>query len=203
MQFQGYNATVQYPPGKKVFIVDILSRVYIHGVNNEYDDDGGDIRETEDFPVTERRLFELQSAMKEDRSMQPLQQVILEGWPVDKSHLDPEVRPYFSMHNEMTLQDGLIFRGNREVVPTSQRTVLKEKMYFTHLGVEECCSRARECLYWPNMNCDIRVYVARCPTCRKYEVDNPAEPLIVHEILERPWAKFGVDLFMFADRDSL
>lgn len=79
--------------------------------------------------------------------MQQLQQVILEGWPDDKLHLDPEVRPYFSMRNEMTVQDGLILRGNRLVVPTSPRAVLKEKLHSTHLGVEECCRRARECLY--------------------------------------------------------
>lgn len=131
--------------------------------------------------------------------MQQLQQVILEGWPDDKLHLDPEVRPYFSMRNEMTVQDGLIFRVNRVVVPTSQQSVLKEKLHSTHLGVEGRCRRARECLYWPNMNRNIRDYVAKCPTCRKYEVANRAEHLMVHEIPERPWAKIGVDLFMFAD----
>lgn len=47
------------------------------------------------------------------------------------------------------------------------------------------------------------VYVSKCPTCRKYEVANPTEPLMVHEIPERPWAKVGVDLFKFADRDYL
>ena len=58
--------------------------------------------------------------MKEDRSMQQLQQVIVEGWPEDKIHLDPEVRPYFSMRNEMTV-----------VVPMTQRAVLKEKLHST------------------------------------------------------------------------
>ena len=43
--------------------------------------------------------------------------------------------------------------------------------------------------------------VSECPTCRKYEVANPAEPLMVHEVHDRPWAKVGVDLFKFADRD--
>ena len=69
-------------------------------------------------------LLELRSAMKEDKSMQQLQQVIVEGWPEDKIHLDPEVRPYFSMWDEMTVQDGLIFRGNRVVVLMTQWAVL-------------------------------------------------------------------------------
>ena len=120
--------------------------------------------------------------------MQQLQQIIVEGWPKDKIHFDPEVRPYFSM---------------RVVIPMTQRAVLKEKLHYTHLGIRRCCRRARECLYWPNMNSDIRDYVSKCPTCRKYEVANPAEPLMVHEVPDRPWANVRVDLFKFADRLSL
>ena len=100
----------------------------------------------------------------------------------------------------MTVQDGLIFRGNRVVVRMTQRAVLKEKVHSTHLGIEGCCRRAIECLYWPNMNNDIRDNVSKCPMCRKYEVANPAEPLMVHEVPDRLRAKVGVDLFRFADR---
>ena len=103
-RLQAYDATVLYHPGKKMFLADTLSRVYIYGVKQEWVDDEDDVKEAEYIPVTERRLLELRSATKEDRSMQQLQ-VIVEGWPEDKVHLDPEVRPYFSMRNEMTVQD--------------------------------------------------------------------------------------------------
>ena len=155
-RLQAYDATVLNHPGKKMFLADTLSRAYIHGVNQEWVDDEDDVKEAEYIPVTERRLLELRSATKEDRSMQQLEQVIVEGWPEEKIHLDPEVRPYFSMRDEMTVQDGLIFRGNRVVVLMTQRAVLKEKLHSKHLGIEGCCRRARECLYWPNMNSDIR-----------------------------------------------
>ena len=45
--------------------------------------------------------------------------------------------------------------------------------------------------------------MSKCPTCRKYEIANSPEPLMVHEVLERPWAKVGVDLFAFDGRDYL
>ena len=54
-----------------MFIADTLSRVYILKVNSKYDDDG-DIKEIN------RRLLELRSVMKEDKSMPQLQQLILE-----------------------------------------------------------------------------------------------------------------------------
>ena len=122
-----------------MFLADTLSRAYIHGVNQEWVDDEDDVKEAEYIAVTiERRLLELSSVTKEDRSMQQLQQVIVEGCPEDKIHLDPEVRPYFSMQNEMTVQDGLIFSGNWVVVPMTQWAVLKEKLHSTHLGIEGC-----------------------------------------------------------------
>lgn len=80
MRLQVYNVILLYQPGKKMLLADTLSRAYIHGVNSEYiDDDDDDVRETEYIPVTEGRLLELRSATKEDRGMQLLQQVILEG----------------------------------------------------------------------------------------------------------------------------
>ena len=93
----------------KVSQVDEFISQHSDSIINEFEDD---VKEAEYIPVIERRLLELRSATKEDRSMQQLQQEIVEGWPEDKIHLDPEVRPYFSMRNEMTVQDGLIFRGN-------------------------------------------------------------------------------------------
>ena len=78
----------------KVSLVDEFISQHSDSIFNEFEDD---VKEDEYIPVTERRLLELRSATKEDRSMLQLQQVIVEGWPEDKIHLDPEVRPYFSM----------------------------------------------------------------------------------------------------------
>ena len=78
----------------KVFQVDEFISQHSDSIINEFEDD---VKEAEYIPVTERRLLELRSATKEDRNMQQLQQVIVEGWPEDKIHLDPEVRQCFSM----------------------------------------------------------------------------------------------------------
>ena len=76
MRLQVYNATVLYHPSKKNFLIDTLLRAYIHGVSSEYMDDKDDVKEAEYIPVRERRLLELHSATKENRSMQ---QLIVEG----------------------------------------------------------------------------------------------------------------------------
>ena len=49
------------------------------------------------------------------------------------------------------------------------------------------------------MNRDIRGCIIRYSTC-KYEVENPAESLMIHEVPEKPLAKIE-DLFNFDGRD--
>ena len=89
------------------------------------------------------------------------------------------------------------------VVPTSHRSILKAKLHSSHLGVDGCLRRAKECLFWPNMTADIRDYISTCSTCRTFEAANPKETLMSHDVPDRPWAKIGTDLFAKDGKDYL
>ena len=39
-------------------------------------------------------------------------------------------------------------------------------MHSSHLGVEGCLRIAREAIYWPNMNSDLKGYISKCSICR-------------------------------------
>lgn len=58
-----------------------------------------------------------------------------------------------------------------------------------------CLRRARECVYWPGMNSEIKDLVSKCDTCRTYEPSQQKETLISHETPNRPWSVVGVNLF--------
>ena len=135
--------------------------------------------------------------------MTALKQTILQGWPEERSHLPPLVHPYFAMRDELAVYDGIVFRGERVVVPASQRSILKERIHSSHLGIDGCLRRAKECLFWPNMTGDIRDYISACDVCRTYETANQRETLMSHDIPDRPWAKIGTDLFSNNGKDYL
>ena len=78
-----------------------------------------------------------------------------------------------------------------------------QKIYETHLGMEKCKSRAREIMYWPGMSCDIEEIVSRCKVCAKYQPNNQREPMIPHEVPNRPWSKLGADIFTYGSNDHL
>ena len=72
-----------------------------------------------------------------------------------------------------------------------------QKVHDGHLGVESCLQRVREVVYWPLLNSEIKDYVSNCSACNTLQPSQTREPLIVHEIPERPWSKVATNLFSF------
>ena len=83
------------------------------------------------------------------------------------------------------MQNGLIFKGERLVVPTSLREEMTEKLHSSHIGIQGCLRRARETLYWPGMNKKVEDYIAKCSTCNSYQSEQAKEPMISHHIPTR------------------
>ena len=93
------------------------------------------------------------------------------------------------------VQDGLIFKSNRVVIPKELRADMLKKIHTSHLGIDGCLRRARECLFWPQMNYDIKQFIGSCDVCRTFETAQQKETLMSHELPCRPWEKVGTDLF--------
>ena len=88
--------------------------------------------------ISDKRLDEIKVETWKDQSLRSLSETILVGWPEDKKDTLALTHPYFSMQDEVTVQDGLIFRGNTVVIPRSRRTAMKAKIYSSNLGMETC-----------------------------------------------------------------
>lgn len=108
------------------------------------------------------------------------------------------------MRDELTLQDGLIFKANTVVIPRSLHADMKARVHSSHLGTESCLRRAYECIYWPGMSAEIKQYISACEICRELDTTSqPNEPLISHEILSCPWERVGTDIFFLDGKEYL
>ena len=108
------------------------------------------------------------------------------------------------MRDELTLQDGLIFKANAVVIPKNRRADMKARIHSSHLGAESCLRRARECIYWPGMSAEIKQYISACEICREFDTTSqPNESLMSHEVPSRPWERVGTDIFTLHDKDYL
>ena len=120
-----------------------------------------------------------------------------------RKRLPSQAIPYFPYWDELSVQDRLIFRGERVVIPVGTKNTIKERVHSSHLGVEGCLRRACEEVFWPNMNAELREYVQSCEVCQEFQTKQQKETLMNHSVPKRPWSKVGTDFFSIEDIDYL
>jgi hypothetical protein len=97
----------------------------------------------------------------------------------------------------------LLFRNLKLIVPKVLRGEMLKRIHQAHLGIVKCKQRAWEILFWPGVGTEIEEMVSKCPTCNENRNRNAKQPLIPHEIPDRPWEKIAVDLFEFKNTNYL
>lgn len=84
---------------------------------------------------------------------------IQNGEPERKSDVPECLRFCFDLRDELIVQDVLVFKGARLVVPTCMRRELMSVAHSTHIGIEGCLGRVREYPFWPRTASDTSLSV--------------------------------------------
>lgn len=161
MRLQNYQLNVVYKKGQEMYIAGTLSMAYLplpdHVSQNELEFIRSleEIDMTQNLAVTKERLVDFQEKTKNDAVLQQLKQTIELGWPESRKAVPSEVRAFYSYRDELTVQDEILFRGDRVIVPAPMRSEMLKKIHASHIGIEGCLRRAREILYWPGMSAAI------------------------------------------------
>ena len=155
------------------------------------------------FPATPQKLQALKDASLNDDVQNQIRRYVMHGWPKYKDNAFPQLHAYWGIRDEIHCGDDLLFAGEKLVVPNAMIGEMLSSLHEGHLGMEKCRARAREIMYWPNMCTDIEETVAQCATCATFRRQNNKQPMIPHEIPDRPWAKVDADIFSFKDHDYL
>ena len=155
------------------------------------------------LPISTPKLIELRDETLKDPVLQPLTNVILNSWPQRKSHLSPSIQNYWDYKEKLTVFDDLIFKRNKVVIPTVLRHEMLKVIHQPHLGEEASKHRAREVLFWPDMDKDIEKLVKSCSICNQNKPRQPSEPLKPYPAPSRPWQRIGVDVFTFHGNNHL
>ncbi|XP_021340553.1 uncharacterized protein K02A2.6-like [Mizuhopecten yessoensis] len=190
-----------------MFIADTLSRAYLPTTGDATELN----KEMEvmvhglvtSLSVSPSKLDQLVKVTAQDCELQDLVATVRKGWPTVKSESLMSVRPYWTIRDEIFEAEGLLFYGEKLIIPKQLRREMLATIHECHLGMEKCKSRARASVYWPNMSSDIEDFVLRCSTCNRFKPKQQKEPLIPHKVPDRPWQKLGMDLFQFGCKDYL
>ena len=99
--------------GAKMYIADLLSRAYLPEVGREDGKEFELVNMVKLLPVSDQKLNEIQRETEAEQTLQVVKSLILKGWLNEKSELPLQAAPYYSLRDELTVQDGVILRGER------------------------------------------------------------------------------------------
>ena len=124
-----------------------------------------DIQEINHLLVNEHKAEMFCVETENDEVLQAVKAVVQSGWPADKRELPLTVALYYDVRDELVIQGGLLFRGDRLVISKTLRKRILQTLHSGHQGIESSLRRARETIYWPNMKSDIKDFTSKCETC--------------------------------------
>jgi len=166
LRLMEYDVVIKYKRGPEVYLADTLSRAHLPG---KADQEVERIHSVNFLSVSEPQIQEIREETAKDPVLQSLKAVILNGWPNQTESLPAELHQYFNVRDKLAALGGVIFKGPKCVIPMSLRPKIKEKLHRSHIGIQGCLRRAREVVYWPNMNRELEEFISKCETCNTFQ----------------------------------
>ncbi|XP_054276486.1 uncharacterized protein K02A2.6-like [Macrosteles quadrilineatus] len=98
-----------------------------------------------------------------------------------------------STDSEYTLLDGILFRKDRIVIPTSLRSKILSELHETHLGITKMKQLARRYVYWSGIDGEIERLVKGCKSCALVKASPPKVSVHPWNLPENNWDRIHID----------
>ena len=133
--------------------------------------------------------------------MTKLRQVVFNGWPDQKANCPVDIHQFWPYRDKIVCQDSVLFKGNKVIIPSPTYKEMLHAIHCSYMGAETCLTKAKEVLFWPGMPAQVRDFILKCAICNQFLSQQPKEPMIIHDVPDRPWSKLAIDLFAFNGKD--
>jgi len=200
-----YDKTVKYIKGSTNVLADCLSR-------SPVDHDTIQLPRlqinliTQDIPCNADRLQKLRESTAKDETLVLLKEIVKQGWPKKIQNLPPELKPYWTFRERITIEDGLLLKDRCIIVPDADRKDILSQLHRGHQGIQKCLQRARSSVYWPKLSDELTELVTNCKTCLKFAAANRQDnigPSLGQEVPTTPWTKLASDIFTWQNQNFL
>ena len=153
--------------------------------------------------LKERERDEVLQETNKDPEFQALKHAVSTGWPVRRSQIPVSLYPYWNFRDELTIESGILMQNSKVLIPETLKQKYLRQIHQGHQGIKACRSRAREFVFWVNINRDIEELVQKCSLCQSQQNSTKSIQKYVSEIPPHPWHMIGSDLFYFRRIDFL
>lgn len=174
IKLSAYTYDIKFRSTSEHSNVDGLSRLPLNHVGTEgYSLEPAlfNICQLESLPVTATQLA---TATRKDSTLSKVLRYTLKGWP---SEVPPDVSPFFSRRDELTVENGCILWGSRVLIPEKLRERMLKELHRDHPGICKMKGIARSYLWWPGLDKNIEELVKSCTQCQSVKKAPPVAPL--------------------------
>ena len=140
-------------------------------------------------------IEEIAAAGKQDPVYTQLKTFLLNADEYSRHNVPEAIRLYASQLDEMSIEGDVVLKGGRIVVPASLRRKVLGNLHASHMGKDATIRRARQSVWWPGLNSDIKSTVEGCEACQIRKPSLPKEPLKSDSSPTYPFEEVSADLF--------
>lgn len=106
-----YDVNLLYGRGSQMELADTLSLAYLPEVNlTSIQKELEAVNMAQDLTVSAARVDDICKDTEEDHKPQELNKVLLTRWPEDKSQVPNSALPYYNVHDELIVPNGVIIK---------------------------------------------------------------------------------------------
>ena len=204
LRLNNYNVSLQWIPGKEMIFADHLSRNIGAKQSEDPTCKGLDLKIHDIYINTSNeRCMSLAKETDKDEILIALKNVIIKGWPNTRSECPQNLRKFWTFRDELSILDRLVLKGIRIVIPTQCQSEVLEKLHKGHFGIDRTRLRAKDTVYWPEINVDIETLVKSCELCQEYSRRNNKDLVLARELPMIPWTLVEMDLFTHNEQSNL
>ena len=204
---------IQYRKGVEIPLADALRRV----TPTQVEEDGIYLPIVavnlimSNLPVSSTEIELIHEETSKDPTLTLLRHYIHMGWPNDCRMLPQEhistmtigcfhKNTFWNYREDLSMENGLITKGARLLIPSTLRKKVLEQIHNGHLGIEKCMLKARDSVFWPGISNDICKTVEKCGQASS----RAAKPVgNVSDVPPHAWHTLGTDLFYWNEIDYL
>jgi len=137
-------------------------RFIVNSINSQPSKDQEKAEEFGDMNLV--RLLEV---AKKDKDYQKLIKIVQRGC-LRRKEMPEKLREFWTSLNRLSIFNGFVLLNRKRIViPNDAKDDILKELHVAHQGIERTKRRARETVYWPNIDKDIAQVVSSCDACRQ------------------------------------
>ena len=136
-RIMGCDLEFNYVKGKDLLTADALSRSPTMNPNRSKIEQEIETTRLLTDPRVTSSLSEIAEETAQGDVLQSVIRYIFEGWKTNKRHIPIQILQFWSVKDELSFSDGIVYRGDRIVTPAALRKSLTAALHPAHMGISQ------------------------------------------------------------------